>query len=126
MNNELPVIYIARHGETAWTITGSAHRPDGSASHSAGRKQRPRISRPAEGTGVCQGVYEPPSSAPGRRAPWLDSGLWPKSTVTSSSGTTASMRGRLDGGDPRGAPRLGTVPRRQSRRRIARSGNGTC
>ena len=22
MSNELPIIYLARHGETAWTITG--------------------------------------------------------------------------------------------------------
>ena len=31
MSESLPEVYLARHGETAWTITPPAHRTDGPA-----------------------------------------------------------------------------------------------
>ena len=59
MSEVLPVLYVARHGETAWSLSGQHTGLTDCASDSKWRAQRPAARRAPQGHVICQGVYEP-------------------------------------------------------------------
>ena len=54
----VPVIYLARHGETAWSVTGSAYRTYRFAFDGARRAQRRASWKTAGQSGFCQRADE--------------------------------------------------------------------
>ena len=59
MGEVLPVLYVARHGETAWSLSGQHTPPYRLTSDSKWRVQRPAARRAPQGHDICQGVYQP-------------------------------------------------------------------
>ena len=118
MSESLPTVYLARHGETAWSLSGPAYRTHRPAADRARRaRMRARSARGSRGMTFAQ-VFTSPLQRAARRARSRASAASPRSTPTSSSGTTATTKGRRRA---RSSPASGlaTVPRRLPRRRIA-------
>jgi broad specificity phosphatase PhoE len=90
LDGQLPVIYIARHGETAWTITGQhTGLTDLPLTPQGERNARALAARLAGiPSGRCSLVL---CSARAKRAHWLDLDQSPNSITIWSSGIMAHM-----------------------------------
>lgn len=117
MSEALPATYLARHGETAWSLSGQH----------TGRTDLPlteRRERNARALGallrglVFAKVFTSPLQRAAGTCELAGFGAVAEIDLTLSNGSTASMRAS-HGRDPCGAPGLTTVPRRLSRRRVA-------
>ena len=73
MSEALPVVYLARQGETAWSLSGHTGRPDLVLTEHANAMNAPSVSG------------EGPAS-------WPVLARWPKLMTISSSGTLSDMR----------------------------------
>lgn len=77
MDNELPVIYIARHGETPWIITGQHTGLKDLPLTPQGEKNAKALANRLKGMAFAK-VLTSLFSVRGGRVPWLDLGLSPK------------------------------------------------
>src|SRR4029453_4882235 len=111
MTEMLPTVYLARHGETAWTLSGQhtgltdvplTERGEQDARRLGERLRRPPFPRvvtrphpapPGSGSGFAPspslGCSRARSSARHGLAIWRDSGPRPRRTAICSNGTTA-------------------------------------
>src|SRR6267154_47378 len=92
MDNQLPEIYIARHGETPWTITGQHTGLTDLPLTPKGEKNAQALADRMKGMAFAK-VLARPYSARSSLVHWPDSDPSPKSTRTWSSGTMANMKG---------------------------------
>ena len=58
MSEELPVIYLARHGETAWSLTGQHTGLTDLPLTERGERNARRLGRAAKRYNFCQGVHQ--------------------------------------------------------------------
>ena len=59
MNGVLPVVYIARHGETAWSLSGQYTGRTDLPLTDRGERTARRLGERLEGTDICNGLHEP-------------------------------------------------------------------
>ena len=116
-----PTVYLARHGETAWSLSGQHTGLDRPAADRARRTQRARRwASGLRGLTFAQGASRVRCSAPQRTCELAGfGGVARGSTAISSNGTTASTKGKRTAEILARTSRLGALSRRLPRRRIA-------
>src|SRR5262245_24764752 len=92
MSEALPVIYLARHGETAWTVSGQHTGLTDIPLTERGESIARRLGEHLKGL-TFPHVFTSPLRRAGGRANWPASATSPWSIPTWWSGTTASTRG---------------------------------
>ena len=88
----LPIIYVARHGETAWTVTGQHTGLTDLPLTAAGELNADAAGESAERTNLRQGIHQSLATRRSELVSWPGTVRSPKSIGIWSSGTTASMR----------------------------------
>jgi hypothetical protein len=88
----LPAVYLARHGETAWSPTGQHTGLTDLPVTERGERNARRLKERLAGL-VFAKVFTSRCSAPLAPATWLASGTQPKPIATWSNGTMANMKG---------------------------------
>lgn len=92
MNNALPVTYVARHGETAWTITGQhTGLTDLPLTTHKEKTMREGLAAGSRAWNSRQCLAARCSARSGH-VNWLDSGRWRQSTAIWSSGITELLK----------------------------------
>ena len=91
MSGELPKVYLARDGETEWSVSGR-HTGLTDLPLTTSGEQNARATRGAiEGNAIRRGVHQPVAAGPGGCA--AGSAVTPQSRRTWSSGTMAITKG---------------------------------
>ena len=110
MNQVLPIVYLARHGENCLEFSGQHTGLTDLALTERGERATRAASRSGCADLSFAKVFTSPlQRAPRGRASWPASGPWPKSTGIWSNGTTASTQGRLHRRDPPGSAPTGEL-----------------
>src|SRR5208283_2174601 len=91
MSETLPQVYLARHGNTAWTITGQHTGLTDLPLTPSGECNARRLGERLKGMTFAK-VLPARCSAPLEPASWLGLEPWPRSTLTWWNGTTANMK----------------------------------
>jgi broad specificity phosphatase PhoE len=91
VSNQLPIIYLARHGETAWTVTGQHTGRTDLALTEAGERNARRVRDRLKGLTFAK-VFTSPLQRAVRTCELAGLVRSPKSMTIWWSGTTASMR----------------------------------
>ena len=91
MSENLPIAYLARHGETAWSLTGQHTGLTDLPLTERGELNAARLGVRLKGLTFVRRLPALCGARPGP-ANWPASELWPKSTRTWSNGTTVNMR----------------------------------
>ncbi len=92
MGEELPIIYIARHGETAWSLTGQYTGLTDLPLTEHGEEVARRLHARLQGLTFDKVYTSPLQRARREPANWPVSGRWPRLIPTWWSGITASSR----------------------------------
>src|SRR5262245_19224116 len=91
MSEPLSVIYVARHGETAWSLSGQHTGITDLPLTEGGERNAARLGERLKGLPFTK-VFTSPCSARAGPASWLASEPWRRSIVTCTNGTTVSMK----------------------------------
>src|SRR6516162_5296014 len=92
MNDLLPVVYVARHGETAWSLSGQHTGRTGLPLTPNGERNAHRLGGRLKGM-TFQKVFTSPLQRASGPANWQDSDPWPKAIRISWNGTMVGTRG---------------------------------
>ena len=92
MSETLPVVYLARHGETAWSLSGQHTGLTDLPLTDRGERNARRLGERLRGRIFAKVFTSPLRRAMPGPASWLASALKPKSIATCSNGTTANTR----------------------------------
>src|ERR1700731_3418536 len=92
MNEKLSVVYLARHGETAWSLSGQHTGRTDLPLTERGERNARALGQRLRGLAFARVLTSPLQRAP-RTCDWPALGPRPKSTPTWPSGITANMRG---------------------------------
>jgi hypothetical protein len=103
MSQALPIVYLARHGETAWTLTGNTRAVPTCRSQSMASVTR-GSSESACADSVLPRCLQARYSVPNGLASWQALDLWLKSIEICSNGIMASMRAALQPTSTRSGP----------------------
>ncbi len=125
MSESLPEIYLARHGETAWTISHQHTGRSDIPAHRARRAQRPQPGRAAAWNDLYEGLDQPVSSGRAEPPSWPALAIVAEPDPGSDGMGLRSLRRPDDGRDPQAERRLVALSRRLSGRRVGRRGRGT-
>lgn len=87
----LPIVYLARHGETAWTLSGQHTGLTDLPLTERGERNARRLGERLRRVTFAK-VFTSPLQRPPGPASWLALELWLKSTGTCSNVTMANMR----------------------------------
>jgi broad specificity phosphatase PhoE len=91
MSETLPAVYLARHGETPWTVTGQHTGRTDLPLTQRGERNAVRLGKRLSGLTFAK-VFTSHCGAPCGHASWRASDPWLKSISISSSGTTVSTK----------------------------------
>ena len=91
MSEALPVVHLARHGETAWTLSGQQTGRTDLPLTERGERNARALGERLLGLAFTK-VFTSPLQRAVRTCELAGYGTWPKSTPTWSNGTTANMR----------------------------------
>ena len=91
MSEMLPIIYLARHGETAWSLSGQHTGLTDLPLTERGERNARQLGHRLSGLAFAK-VFTSPLQRAMRTVNWPALDLWPKLIATCSNGTTASMR----------------------------------
>ena len=122
MGEELPVIYLARHGETAWSLTGQHTGLTDLPLTERGERNARRLGERLKGITFAKVFTSPLQRAPSGHANWPVSAVVAEidpDLVEWNYGEYEGLRHRRD---PARSSGLAALSRRLSRRRIAGSG----
>src|SRR5258708_32988640 len=92
MSEALPVVYIARHGETAWSLSGQHTGLTDLPLTSNGERNARRLGERLKGA-TFDKVFTSPLQRAARTCELAGLEMWPKPILTWWNGTTVSMRG---------------------------------
>ena len=92
MSQPLPMIYLARHGETAWTVSGQHTGLTDIPLTERGERNARRLGERLKGQ-TFRHVFTSPLQRTGVRASWPASVRWPLSIPILSNGTMALTKG---------------------------------
>ena|SRR5271157_5503246 len=125
MSEGLPVVYLARHGETAWSLSGQHTGLKDLPLTERGERNARRLGERLKELSLKKVFTSPLQRA--RRTCEL-SGFGAEAEVERDlvRMELRRIRGTTPGPNPCGPPGLGVVPRRLSRRRITASGRNSC
>src|SRR5437764_13960677 len=76
MSETLPTIYVARHGETAWSLSGQHTGLTDLPLTERGERNARRLEERLRGMTFAKVFTSPLKRAPPRPASWLDLELW--------------------------------------------------
>ena len=91
MSEELPVIYLARHGETAWSLTGQHTGLTDLPLTERGERNARRLGERLKGITFAK-VFTSPLQRAARTCELAGFGAGPRSIRTWSNGTMANMK----------------------------------
>ena len=91
MSEVLPIVYLARHGETAWTISGQHTSFTDLTLTERGERNARRLEKRLRGASFAK-VFTARCSVPGARVSWPALEVSLRSTRIWSNGTMASTR----------------------------------
>ena len=92
MSEVLPVLYMARHGDTAWSLSGQHTGLTDLPLTPDGERNARRLGRTAQGHDICQGVYQPIAARVPEPVNWPGLEPWPKPILIWWNGTTVNMK----------------------------------
>ena len=92
MSEAFPVVYVARHGETAWSLTGQHTGLTDLPLTPNGERNARRLGERLEGLAFVK-VFTSPLQRAYQTADWRGSVLWPNSISTWSNGITVNTKG---------------------------------
>ena len=75
MSESLPEVYLARHGETEWTVTGQHTGRTDLRLTRRGEDNARGLSRAAPGPGLRSGLRQPAAASAVGHASWPDSAI---------------------------------------------------
>ena len=114
MSDALPIIYLARHGETAWSHLRAAHRADRSATHERGERNARRLGERLKGL-TFQTVLTSPLKRVARTCELAGFGKVARVEPDLVEWNYGDYEGRRTCRDSRGTARLATLSRRLPR-----------
>ena len=125
MKNELPIVYLARHGETAWTLSGQHTGLTDLPLTKHDRQTARRLSERLRGLAFAL-VLTSPLQRSRQTCDLAGFGAVAESFPTSLSGAMVTMKAARPRRNSRGTPRLELVPRRLPWRRNASASQRPC